>query len=125
MAFTKKYPSGAVFEKAVDNFLSDCKAANIFPSEPAMLLALDISDDTLRNYEKDKDKTYSAAIKKAQIERERWLSEKLITDRYGTSAAIFLLKQAKNGGYRDVQETSGAMNITVNLPGMNGGTFGK
>ena len=55
MAFTKKYPSGAVFEKAVDNFLSDCKLSNTFPSEPAMLLALDISDDTLRNYEKDDD----------------------------------------------------------------------
>jgi hypothetical protein len=125
MAFTKKYPTGAAFEKAVNAFLSECNASNTFPSEPAMLLYLDISDDTLRNYEKDKDKTYSAAIKKAQIERERWLSEKLITDRYGTSAAIFLLKQAKNGGYRDVQETSGAMNITLNLPGMSGSNFGK
>ena len=122
---TKKYTPEAFADK-VDEYLKLCEDKEQFPDEAGMLLYLDISDETLRKYGEDKENNYIGTIKKAQKVRESWLTRRVMSDNAkAVTGAIFALKQPKNGGWRDVQETSGAMNITVNLPGMNGGTFGK
>ena len=122
---TKKYTPESFADK-VDEYLKLCEDKEQFPDEAGMLLYLDISDETLRKYGEDKGNNYIGTIKKAQKVRESWLTRRVMSDNAkAVTGAIFALKQPKNGGWRDVQETSGAMNITVNLPGMSGGTFGK
>jgi hypothetical protein len=124
MSFERKYKSPEDFQAAIDNYFADCEARNIFPDLAGMRLFIDISQDTEERYSKQKG--YAEVLKKAQDRRESWLTRRVMSDNAkAVTGAIFALKQPKNGGWRDVQETSGAMNITVNLPGMNDGTFGK
>ena len=122
---TKKYTPEAFADK-VDEYLKLCEDKEQFPDEAGMLLYLDISDETLRKYGEDKENNYIGTIKKAAKVRESWLTRRVMSDNAkAVTGAIFALKQPKNGGWRDVQETSGAMNITVSLPGMSGNSFGK
>lgn len=122
---TKKYTPESFADK-VEEYIKQCQDQDIFPDEAGMLLYLDISDETLRKYREDKQNNYIGTIKKAERVRESWLTRRVMSDNAkAVTGAIFALKQPKNGGWRDVQETSGAMSITVNLPGMSGSNFGK
>ena len=124
MSFERKYKTPEEFQIAIDNYFRDCEEKNIFPDLAGMRLYIDISQDTEERYSKQKG--YAEILKKAQDRRESWLTRRVMSDNAkAVTGAIFALKQSKNGGWRDVQETSGAMNITVSLPGMSGNSFGK
>lgn len=121
MAKTNKYTPAALAE-AIDNYFLECEKENIFPDNAGMRIYLDISQDTEERYLKQNE--YAEILKKAQDRRESWLTRRVMSDNAKTvTGAIFALKQAKNGGWRDIQETSGAMNITLNLPTSEGKAF--
>lgn len=121
MAKTNKYTPAAL-AAAIDNYFLECEKENIFPDNAGMRIYLDISQDTEERYLKQNE--YAEILKKAQDRRESWLTRRVMSDNAKTvTGAIFALKQAKNGGWKDIQETSGAMNITLNLPTSEGKAF--
>lgn len=122
MAKYNKYKTAEDLQEAVNNYFLKCEEENVFPDNAGMRLFLDISQDTEERYLKQND--YAEVLKKAQDRRESWLTRRVMSDNAKTvTGAIFALKQAKNGGWRDIQETSGAMNITLNLPSSEGKAF--
>ena len=121
MARPHKYTSES-FAKAVNKYLEDCKAADTFPSEPGMLLALDISEDTLSRY-KEQD-GYADTIKKALAVREEYLQHIVLSNgAKSVTGAIFLLKQPKNGGYQDKQIADGNINVNIGFKNLDKKAF--
>jgi len=121
MARPRKY-TPETFAKAVDKYLQDCEATDTFPSEPGLLLALDITDDTLNNYREQNG--YSETIKKAQAIREQYLQKIVLSNgAKSVTGAIFLLKQPKNGGYQDKQISDGNINVNIGFKNLDKKAF--
>ena len=121
MARPHKYTPEA-FRKAVDNYIQECKATDIFPSEPGMLLALDISEDTLSRYKEQNG--YADTIKKALAVREEYLQHIVLSNgAKSVTGAIFLLKQPKNGGYQDKQIADGDINVNIGFKNLDKKAF--
>ena len=121
MARPHKYTPES-FAKAVNKYLEDCKAADTFPSEPGMLLALDISEDTLSRYKEQNG--YADTIKKALAVREEYLQRIVLSNgAKSVTGAIFLLKQPKNGGYQDKQIADGNINVNIGFKNLDKKAF--
>ena len=121
MARPHKYTPES-FAKAVNKYLEDCKAADTFPSEPGMLLALNISEDTLSRYKEQNG--YADTIKKALAVREEYLQHIVLSNgAKSVTGAIFLLKQPKNGGYQDKQIADGNINVNIGFKNLDKKAF--
>lgn len=122
MPFEKKYTPEQM-EKKIDEYFDQPME---FHSYPGMLLYLDLTEDTELKYRlsKDpKDKAYSDILKKAAARRQLELSEIGLADRNKSVFAMFLLKQATNGGLRDKpkDDDDGPKEINITINGIKSG----
>lgn len=122
MSFEAKYTAAEMAAKIDEYFNTPME----FHSYPGMLLYLGISEDTEARYRlsKDpKDKDYAAALKKAAARRQLELSEIGLADRNKSVFAMFLLKQATNGGLRDKpkDDDDGPKEINITINGIKSG----
>lgn len=125
MARPKKIETAQELDKHIDNFIDKCEKQGIIPSDWELMKFLDISVTTLETYEKeghseeDRErgtyKGYSQPLKKLIKYRESRLLKQLETTKGNNTAAIFQLKQAKNGGYIDVPTDTSNSNATLTL----------
>lgn len=125
MARPKKIESVKELEKHIDNFIDMCEEKAIIPSDWELIKFLDISVSTLENYEaegkteEDRErgtyKGYSAPLKKLTKYREARLLKQLEATKGNNTAAIFQLKQKKNGGYVDIPTDYNNNNATLTL----------
>ena len=125
MVPAKRFHTAEELETAVNKYFNKCEKDGSFPSQPGMLLALNISPDTYARYEKNEDNKYpgfAEVLKKAELVRENWLCSAVTgpTPAKNLAALIFLLKQSKNGGYIDkpiVQAEDVKINVKINCAG--------
>lgn len=132
MARPKKIENPAELDKHIDNFIEMCEEKGIIPSDWELMKFLNISVTTLETYEneghneEDRErgtyKGYSIPLKKLVKYRESRLLKQLETTKGNNTAAIFQLKQKKNGGYVDVQQEvhSGSATLTLKIEGVGG-----
>lgn len=120
--FQKKYTPEEM-EKKIDEYFNTSQE---FHSYPGMLLYLNITEDTELKYrlsKESKDKAYSEILKKAAARRQEELSRIGLSDRNKSVFAMFLLKQATNGGLRDKpkDDDDGPKEINITINGVKAG----
>lgn len=120
--FQKKYTPEEM-EKKIDEYFNTPQE---FHSYPGMLLYLNITEDTELKYrlsKESKDKAYSEILKKAAARRQEELSRIGLSDRNKSVFAMFLLKQATNGGLRDKpkDDDDGPKEINITINGVKAG----
>lgn len=126
MAPPRKIKTAEELEAKVSKFIELVNSGKIDkPTDYRLLEFLDVSADTLENWNNEKDKYigYSAVLKKLERYREHyWLSR--ADDPKQSTFAIFNLKQKKNGGYTDKQEIEHKdMKIDIKINGVNANPF--
>lgn len=120
--FQKKYTPEEM-EKKIEEYFNTPQE---FHSYPGMLLYLNITEDTELKYrlsKESKDKAYSEILKKAAARRQEELSRIGLSDRNKSVFAMFLLKQATNGGLRDKpkDDDDGPKEINITINGVKAG----
>ena len=126
MARPRKITDAEELDTKVSKFIELVNSGEIDkPTDYRLLEFLDVSADTLENWNNEKDKYigYSAVLKKLERYREHyWLSR--ADDPKQSTFAIFNLKQKKNGGYTDKQEIEHKdMKIDIKINGVNTNPF--
>ena len=126
MARPRKITDAEELDTKVSKFIELVNSGAIDkPTDYRLLEFLDVSADTLENWNNEKDKYigYSAVLKKLERYREHyWLSR--ADDPKQSTFAIFNLKQKKNGGYTDKQEIEHKdMKIDIKINGVNTNPF--
>lgn len=119
----------------IDEFISLVESGGIdIPDDYSLSSFLGVSTVTLDKYfndglQEDRDKGdnntykgYSLILKKIRDYREHWYSVQAIKNPKLTGHCAFALKQAKNGGWTDKQETvqSGDIKLQISLTGADG-----
>lgn len=125
MARPKKIQTAQELDKHIDNFIEKCEKHGVIPSDWELMKFLDISVTTLECYEQEgrteeekesgRYKGYSTPLKKLIKYRESRLLKQLEATKGNNTAAIFQLKQRKNGGYVDVPTDTSNSNATLTL----------
>ena len=117
MANTRKIESPEMLAKHIDNFIKYCEDGGGIPSDYELIKFLSISASTLERYKAGEGtyKGYEIPFKKLQLFREHRLLRQLEESRGNNTAAIFQLKQPKNGGYTDAPQNQGDQGVTVTL----------
>ena len=123
--FERKYKTAKDLEKKIEEYFNTPVESG-FHSYPGMLLFLDISEDTemrLRLSKDRKDKDFADVLKKAAARRQEELSRIGLEDRNKSVFAMFLLKQATNGGLRDrpKDDDDGPKEINITINGIKAG----
>lgn len=121
----RKYKTAKDLEKKIEEYFNTPVESG-FHSYPGMLLFLDISEDTemrLRLSKDRKDKDFADVLKKAAARRQEELSRIGLEDRNKSVFAMFLLKQATNGGLRDrpKDDDDGPKEINITINGVGAG----
>ena len=121
----RKYKTAKDLENKIDEYFNTPVESG-FHSYPGMLLFLDISEDTemrLRLSKDSKDKDFADVLKKAAARRQEELSRIGLEDRNKSVFAMFLLKQATNGGLRDrpKDDDDGPKEINITINGVGAG----
>ena len=121
----RKYKTAKELEKKIEEYFNTPVESG-FHSYPGMLLFLDISEDTemrLRLSKDSKDKDFADVLKKAAARRQEELSRIGLEDRNKSVFAMFLLKQATNGGLRDKpkDDDDGPKEINITINGVGAG----
>lgn len=116
----KKMYTPEELQKKVDEFLDECKRDGKPPLLPQMLLYLGIkSKTTVANWCKS-DPAYQEVFDYAQLNREGYLLERMVSDNKLAQGCLNALKQMENGGYVDRPVDSGESKVTINLVGVGG-----
>lgn len=125
MARPKKIESPKELDRHIDNFIEMCEKQGVIPSDWELMKFLDVSVTTLETFEKEGHteeerekgtyKGYSQPLKKLVKYRESRLLKQLETTKGNNTAAIFQLKQKKNGGYVDIPTDTSTANSTLIL----------
>ena len=123
--FERKYKTAKDLEKKIEEYFNTPVESG-FHSYPGMLLFLDISEDTemrLRLSKDSKYKDFADVLKKAAARRQEELSRIGLEDRNKSVFAMFLLKQATNGGLRDrpKDDDDGPKEINITINGVGAG----
>lgn len=123
MARPMKYKSAEELDKAIQAYIASHDSKDNPPTWAGMLLELDITDDTLRNYRNKEDKYpgYSDVIKKAEQAHCRFWQQLALAHPNLQSFCMFELKQPHNGGFTDrPQDTgqTGEVTIKVQIDGI-------
>lgn len=121
----RKYKTAKDLENKIEEYFNTPVESG-FHSYPGMLLFLDISEDTemrLRLSKDRKDKDFADVLKKAAARRQEELSRIGLEDRNKSVFAMFLLKQATNGGLRDrpKDDDDGPKEINITINGVGAG----
>ena len=121
----RKYKTAKDLENKIEEYFNTPVDTG-FHSYPGMLLFLDISEDTemrLRLSKDRKDKDFADVLKKAAARRQEELSRIGLEDRNKSVFAMFLLKQATNGGLRDrpKDDDDGPKEINITINGIKAG----
>lgn len=126
MSRPRSVESAEILDKYIDDFVQKCEKDNIIPSDYELLGFLNISASTLERFQRGGKEGetyhgYDAPFKKLKAYREHRLLRQLEASRGNNTAAIFQLKQAKNGGYTDNPITTGEQaTITLKIDGVGG-----
>lgn len=125
MARPKKIENVKELDKHIDNFIEMCEENAMIPSDWELMKFLNISATTLECYETEGRteeerergtyKGYSNPLKKLTRYREHRLLGQLEATKGNNTAAIFQLKQKKNGGYVDIPTDTGNNSVTLTL----------
>lgn len=108
----------------VDEFFSVCEENGTPPLLPRMLLYLKISRSTVANWTRESAE-YAEVFEYAQLHREAFLLERMVSDNKLAQGCLNALKQAENGGYVDRPPDSGESKVTINLVGVGGTSAAK
>lgn len=144
MAKKKKIDSAADLHAKVLDFIGVCEESGDAPTDFALWSYLGVRpsewDNLIKGKNKDgrpwehcqrtdegkkvweeRDKRETEdALKKLTAFREDRLVRQLEASKNANTNAIFQLKQAKNGGYQDVQTTDNNAAITIKIDGIGG-----
>ncbi len=113
--------SAELLDKYMEEFIAMCEKDDKIPSDYELMRFLNVSPTTLDVYRKGGEKEgdtyygYQAPFKKLLSYREHRLLRQLEHSKGNNTAAIFQLKQPKNGGYTDNPITTGEQGATVTL----------
>lgn len=128
MGRVRSVESADILDKYIDEFISICQKEDKVPSDYELLQFLNISPATMERFQrggKEEGDTYygyDAPFKKLRLYREHRLLKQLEASKGNNTAAIFQLKQAKNGGYTDNPITTGdqGATLTIKVEGVGG-----
>lgn len=107
MGRPRKIKDAADLARVVDDYINyniSCNQVDIvLPTDYDFCTYVGIGHSTLNDYmrESEKYREYSAALKKLVDYREQFFATLAVRNPKAASAAIFALKQPKNGGYQD------------------------
>lgn len=82
--------------------------------------AVDNDQEARKIWEERDKREADDAVKKLIAYREDRLVKELEKSRTTSSNVIFQLKQPKNGGYQDIQQTDSSATVTVKIDGIGG-----
>lgn len=112
----------------IDEFLQDCEANKRPPLLPQMLLYLGISKSTMKRWcskEMENSDAYNEAFEYAQLHREGYLLERMVSDNKLAQGCLNALKQPENGGYVDRPADTGEQKVTLVIAGVGGEAAAK
>ena len=118
-----KYNSPKDLRVAIDAYITDCEAKNVFPDYAGMKLFLKLSDRQIRNLQSedhDDYMKYREVFEYAKDKRESWLVREMCKDNKRANGCLNALKQPNNGGYIDRPTDSGEKTLNINLVGVGG-----
>ena len=106
-----KYDNVEEMKKDIANYFKNCDKKQKPYTVSGLAYALDISRQTLLNYE-EKDEFFDT-IKKAKDKIEAQLEENALLGKYNSTFAIFNLKN--NYGWQDKQEVDASLNKNITI----------
>lgn len=106
----------------IEAFLRECEAEKRPPLLPQMLLYLGIGRTTMNRWCKEAERKaeYAEAFEYAQLHRESYLLERMVSDNKLAQGCLNALKQPENGGYVDRPADSGEQKVTLVIAGVGG-----
>ena len=126
----KKYDTPEDMKRQVDRYFEDRKTKGEFPTFAGMLKYIGISKRTYYRYinieEDDPDMPfelrngYRSVFEDAQLRREDWLENRMVTEPKAANGCMNSLKQPQNGGFKDRIEQDINASLTVNVQGVGG-----
>lgn len=120
MANARKFDSPEKLDRHIRDFIRFCSENDEIPSDYMLCKFLMISPSTLERFRRGEEagdtyKGFDAPLKRLQQFREHRLLTMLERDPKAGTAAIFQLKQSKNGGYTDSPINTGDQGATITL----------
>lgn len=115
-------------QEKVEIFLAECAEQKRPPLLPQMLLYLGISRTTMNRWcgkETQRHEEYTEIFEKAQLNREAYLLERMVSDNKLAQGCLNALKQPENGGYVDRPVDSGEQKVTLVIGGVGGEAAAK
>lgn len=119
--------SAEILDKYMEEFIQKCESDGMIPSDYELMRYINCSPATLDRYrrggkEGETYHGYDEPFKKLLTYREHRLLRQLEASKGNNTAAIFQLKQAKNGGYTDNPITTGdqGATLTIKVEGVGG-----
>lgn len=120
----KKIKSAEQLAQRLDEFIMQCERIRSSPDDFALCAFLGVSPATLDRYYRDDGGKYPGfgeALKKIVAYREARLARMIEANPRAAGGYIFLLKQAKNGGYVDKPTVQiEAQELTIKTDGVGG-----
>jgi hypothetical protein len=126
----KKYDTPEDMKRQVDRYFEDRKTKCEFPTFAGMLKYIGISKRTYYRYinieDDDPDMPlelrhgYRNVFEDAQLRREDWLENRMVTEPKAANGCMNSLKQPQNGGFKDRIEQDINATLTVNVAGVGG-----
>ena len=126
----KKYDTPEDMKRQIDRYFEDRRQKGEFPTFAGMLKYIGISKRTYYRYidieTEDPDmplelrKGYRNVFEDAQLRREDWLENRMVTEPKAANGCMNSLKQPQNGGFKDRFEGTIDAKLTVITQGVGG-----
>lgn len=112
-----KYRSQAALDRAINDYFAECDKNEVLYGEAGLALALDFTQEHMRNiYDGKANKPARESIQKAYLRIQNQIeTDPRYRDKSMVSKSIFLLKQARLGGYQDKMEAKQDISVNVKM----------
>lgn len=126
----KKYDTPEDMKRQIDRYFDMRKESGEFPTFAGMLKYIGISKRTYYRYTnietEDEDMPlelrngYRNVFEEAELRREDWLENRMVTEPKAANGCMNSLKQPQNGGFKDRFEGDIQATLTVVTAGVGG-----
>ena len=111
MARPRKFDNAGDLQEKIESYFIKCEDEKKPYTVSGLCVHLDVTRETLSQYEKKKE--FSDTIKKAKTMIENWIEENALLNKLNSVVAIFNLKN--NFGWKDKQELEHSGGIDYNM----------
>lgn len=121
----RKYETPEHLKRAIQAYIDQCEAADVFPDEAGMRLFIGITRREYYSLTSDKEnpeywREFGDILDWAKDKRESYLTRKMTKETKLANGCLNALKQPMNGGYVDRPSGGDKVELNIKVDGIGG-----